>query len=64
MLLCHEITQELLISSNAFRKPTVNEMNYVSQNRTLIILSTKCLLSNALRESEANKINYASRNRT
>ena len=30
---------------------------FVSQNYTVIILSTKCLYSNALRESAVNKIN-------
>ena len=42
----------------------MNEMIYVSQNHTLIILSTKCISSNALHESAVDEINYVSQNHT
>ena len=42
----------------------INSMNYVSQNHTLIILSTKCLSSKSLRESAVDEMNYVSQNHT
>ena len=42
----------------------INEINYVSQNHTLIILSTKCISSNALRKSAVDEMNYVSQNHT
>ena len=44
-------------------RPAINEIYYVSQNHTGIILSTKCISSNAFRKPAVNKINDVSRNR-